>query len=346
MSNINLPFLQTINVGHCKIGDGHPVFLIAEAGVAHFGNPEKADRLVDLAAEAGADAFKTQAFITDDLISKRSGDWYERMRPKEVDLPFFLRMKKRCEDQGLIFLCTAHDESALRWADELEVPAYKIGSGERGNWPFLSATAKRGKPIILSTGMYSKDDVEQAISILSESGCCELALLHCVTAYPVPYAEANLGAMAELKHLFRGPVGYSDHTQGEHVSLAAVALGAKVIEKHITLDFDVPNAQDWKVSLGSGNFPDFVKRVREVEAALGTGSLDIQDCERPSQFWALKSLVATRFLAAGAVIDAAMLTAKRPGDGLPPSELPRIIGRKLAREIEEDMPIRVEDLEA
>ena len=95
MSNINLPFLQTINVGHCKIGDGHPVFLIAEAGVAHFGNPEKADRLVDLAAEAGADAFKTQAFITDDLISKRSGDWYERMRPKEVDLPFFLRMKKR-----------------------------------------------------------------------------------------------------------------------------------------------------------------------------------------------------------------------------------------------------------
>jgi N-acetylneuraminate synthase/N,N'-diacetyllegionaminate synthase len=312
--------------------------------VAHFGDPDKADTLVDLAADAGADVFKTQAFVTDTLVSSHLEEWRDRLRPKEVSLEFLRRMKDRCDGRGIVFMCTAHDEKALEWVDDLDVPAYKIGSGERGNTPYLREIAKRGKPVILSTGMYGEEDIGVALGAFADAGCRELAILHCITSYPTPFDQVNLRAMERIREIFPGPVGYSDHTKGGHAALAAVALGADVIEKHIALDFDVPNAQDWKVSAGPDDLSDLIRRLREVEAMLGEGRIKVQDCERPALNWALKSLVATRDLPAGTVLEPDMVAAKRPGGGLPPSDMDSILGRRLTFAVSADQAITKDGL--
>ena len=334
----------SITIGERAVGGGAPVLVIAEAGVAHFGDPDKADALVDLAADAGADVFKTQAFVTDNLVSSRLAEWRDRLRPKEVSFAFLRHMKDRCDSRGILFMCTAHDEKALAWVDDLDVPAYKIGSGERGNTPYLREIAKRGKPVILSTGMYREEDIGEALETFADVGCRELAILHCITSYPAPFDQVNLRAMERIRKIFPGPVGYSDHTEGGHAVLAAVARGADVVEKHIALDFDVPNAQDWKVSAGPDDLPDLIRRLREVEAMLGEGRIEVQDCEWPALDWALKSLVATRDLPAGTVLGSDMVTAKRPGGGLAPSELESVLGRRLKEALDTDQPITRDSL--
>ena len=334
-----MTFASSFTLAHRRVGADAPILFIAEAGVAHFGDASKADALVDLAANAGADVFKTQAFSTDELVSARLPEWRRRLRPKEVGLPFLARMKERCDHRGLTFMCTAHDETALGWVDELDVPAFKIGSGERGNTPFLRKIASRGKPIILSTGMYRRDDIEQALTTMAESGCRELALLHCVTSYPVPDPQVNLRAMDALRSLFPGPVGYSDHTQGHDAVLAAAARGAHIVEKNIALDFDIPDAQDWKVSAGPDDLAVLVRSVRRIEAMLGKETIGVQDCEQPALGWALKSLVAARDLPAGVVLAADMVVAKRPGGGLAPHEISSVLGRRLKVSVSADQAI-------
>jgi N,N'-diacetyllegionaminate synthase len=337
-------FDHTFEISGRPVGGDAPVLFIAEAGVAHFGDPEKADALVDMAAAAGADVFKTQAFQTDRLVSARAPEWRDRLRPKEVGFFFLERMKDRCEKRNLIFMCSAHNEGALDWVRELDVPAFKIGSGERGNLPYLAATARLGKPLILSTGMYREADVSEALTAISNAGCRHLALLHCVTSYPTPRDQVNLRAMEALKAIFPGPVGWSDHTEGGHVLLAAVAMGAKIVEKHITLDFDVPNAQDWKVSAGPDDLRGLIQSVRDVEAALGKPVLEVQDCEAPALEWALKSLVAARDLEEGTALSREMIEIKRPGGGLPPTEFDTIVGRTLRRRIRAEHFIELDDL--
>jgi N,N'-diacetyllegionaminate synthase len=339
-----MPFNPSFTIGDRHIGAGAPVFIIAEGGVNHFGDLTKALALVDLAASAGADAFKTQIFATDQLVSNRLPDWQERLRPKEITFDFLRRMKERCDQKGIIFLCTAHEESTLPWLDSLEVPAFKIGSGERDNIPYFLEVARREKPVILSTGMYDLNKVKGTLEIFADAGCQDLALLHCVTSYPTPYAEVNLRAIQTLKEIFPGPVGYSDHTDGHHAALAAVALGGAIVEKHITLDFNVPGAQDWKVSAGPEDFPLLVQHLREVEAALGSGVKAVQHCEASALTWALKSLVATRNLSAGTVLTEDMVIAKRSGAGLAPVHLPKILGRKLSLDLKADQPLEWEHL--
>jgi N,N'-diacetyllegionaminate synthase len=338
-------FSETFAIAGRRIGAGESTYVIAEAGVAHFGDPGKALALVDLAADGGADAFKTQAFTTDALISARLPEWRDRLRPKEVGFDFIARMKQRCDQRGITFLCTAHDPSVLPWLDELEVPAYKIGSGERGNTPFLRELARRGKPMILSTGMYEERHLAEVLAAIAGEGLEELALLHCVTSYPTPLEQVNLRAMDRMRELFAGPVGYSDHTQGHQVVLAAVARGASIVEKHITLDFNVPNAQDWKVSCGPDDFAAFVREIREVETALGRPVKEVQPCEQAALDWALKSLVAARDLPAGTVLEPGHLLSKRPGDGLPPSRQDELLDKRLARPVAKDTALRLEDLE-
>ena len=340
-----MSFRRQFSVDNKLIGHDAPVYVIAEAGVAHFGDPGKALALVDLAAEGGADAFKTQAFTTDALISVRLPEWRDRLRTKEVGFEFIARMKQRCDQRGITFLCTAHDPSVLPWLDELQVPAYKIGSGERGNTPFLRELARRGKPMILSTGMYEECHLAEVFSAIAGEGLEELALLHCVTSYPTPLDQVNLRAMDRMRELFAGPVGYSDHTQGHQVGLAAVARGASIVEKHITLDFNVPNAQDWKVSCGPDDFAVFVREIREVEAALGRSVKEVQPCEQAALDWALKSLVAACDLPVGTRLEPAHLLSKRPGDGLPPSRQDELLGKRLVRPVAEDTALRLEDLE-
>lgn len=340
-----MQFQPMISIAGTPIGPGAPVYVIAEAGVAHFGDAGKAAALVDLAAEAGADAFKTQAYTTNALISARLPEWRERLRAKEVSLEFIARMKERCDRYGLTFLCTAHDRSVVPWLQELQVPAFKVGSGERGNLPFLCELAGHGRPMILSTGMYEEIHLVETLDALYRAGLRHLALLHCVTSYPTPSHQVNLRVMDRMRELFGGPVGYSDHTSDHRAVLAAVARGANIVEKHITLDFDVPNAQDWKVSCGPDDFADFVKEIRDVEVMLGRPNLAIQECERPALNWALKSLVVARPLPAGTRIQAHHLDAMRPGDGLPPAQFRSVIGRRLKCSLEEGDLVRWEDLE-
>jgi N-acetylneuraminate synthase/N,N'-diacetyllegionaminate synthase len=298
-----------------------------------------------MAAEAGADAFKTQAYTTNALIAPSLPEWRERLRAKEVSFAFIEKMKERCDRYGLTFMCTAHDLSVLPWLEELHVPAFKVGSGERGNIPFLRELAKYGKPMILSTGMYEEKHLLEAISALSESGLGQLALLHCVTSYPTPITQINLRAMDRMRELFNGPIGYSDHTSDHRAVFAAVARGAAIIEKHITLDFNIPNAQDWKVSCGPEDLTDFIKGVRDVEVMLGSRELTIQECEQPALNWALKSLVAAKSLPAKTIIEPYHLNVMRPGSGLPPSMMEFVLGRRLKNSLHEGDPLQWDNLE-
>ncbi len=281
---------------------------------------------------------------TDALISRLSPEWRRRLGAKALPPAAFRQVADHCARRGITFLATAHDEPSLAVLDELAVPAYKIGSGEVGNWGFIEKVCRRGKPVIISTGMYAWEEVQAALAAARRAGNREIALLHCVTRYPTPPAEANLLALRTLAAGFEGVCGYSDHTAGFHIPLAAVALGAALIEKHISLDFDVPDAQDWKVSCGPHDLADFVRQAREVRAALGDGRKQPGEEELKSRAWAAKSLVAARDLPAGQALGADCLAAKRPGTGIPPHRLDEILGRVLKRPLLADDPIREEDL--
>jgi N,N'-diacetyllegionaminate synthase len=320
-------FAASFDIAGRTIGAGSPCYVIAEAGVAHFGQIEKAYGLVDLAAKAKADVVKFQHFRTDKLFGPSAPEWRERMRGRQLTDAQMEAVAAYARDIGIPFVCTGHDEESLDFLDRvIGVPAFKIGSGEVENWPYLANIACRGKPIILSTGLYTLDLIRDAIDVIGGAGCHELAILHCVTAYPADPVSVNLDAMRQIREFFPGPVGYSDHTAGTAVSLAAIALGADVLEKHITLDFNVPNAQDWKVSCGPQDFPEFVGDVRMIEAARGGAAKGLSDEERQSALWARKSVTAACDIPAGTRIAANMLILQRPGDGLPGSAIDNVIG--------------------
>jgi N-acetylneuraminate synthase/N,N'-diacetyllegionaminate synthase len=340
---VNGGLKQGFRVGDREVGPSARCLIIAEAGVSHFGDMTLARELVDLAAESGADVFKTQFFDVDSLIASRASDWRDRLRPRNLTLDDALELKSRCDGKGILFMSTAHDATRIEWLRRLEVPAVKVGSGERNNPDFLRALAVLGKPMIVSTGMYGELDVREAVQACRSGGCTELALLHCVTAYPAPPADINLRAMARLAEIFPGPVGYSDHTEDFLAVYAAVARGARIIEKHITILRDVPNAHDWKVSAGPENLKQLVEDIRRIEVMLGHGRKEPAPSDLAGARWATKSLVAARDLPAGHVLCSDDLVAKRPGDGLPPNRIFEILGRRLTRPIGADEPIQPDD---
>jgi N,N'-diacetyllegionaminate synthase len=340
-----MPFASRFEVAGRAVGEGAPVFVIAEAGVAHFGSEEKAYRLVDLAVQGGADAVKFQIFDVDALISQELPDWRERLSSRQLPYDAFARIQAYSRDKGITFFATAHDEPSLEFLASLDVPLYKVGSGEVGNWPFLQRVASLGKPMIFSTGMYRLEQVEQALTALTTTGNPEVAVLHCVTRYPTPPEEVSLGNMVRLRERFPVITGYSDHTRGFHFPLAAVALGARIIEKHISLDFDVPNAQDWKVSCGPHDLAEFIRQLREVEAGLDVRATGPTAGERESLAWAAKSLVLARSLPAGARLAPTDLASKRPGTGISPARIADVVGRTLRTALPRDKVLNWEDLE-
>ena len=340
----NFDFAPQFSIGSRRVGGDAPCFIIAEAGVAHFGDWDLACQLVDSAATAGADAFKTQFFDVEALIAARASEWRDRLRPRNLDFKQARALKDRCESRGLAFMSTAHDETRISWLAELDVPAVKVGSGERNNPAFLEKLAALSRPMIVSTGMYTEADVEEAVAACRRGGCRALALLHCVTSYPAPDVDVNLRAMDRLRALFDGPVGYSDHTPDHLAVLLAVGRGAKVVEKHITILRDVPNAHDWKVSAGPEDFSRLVANIRRAEAMLGSGEKVPAPSEQAGMSWALKSLVARTNLPQGHVLSPDDLVAKRPGDGLPPTWAGKLVGRIVVRPIPADTPVTEKDL--
>jgi N-acetylneuraminate synthase/N,N'-diacetyllegionaminate synthase len=337
-------FQDSFEIGGRPVGGGAPCLFIAEAGVAHFGDMEMAIQLVELAAAAGADVFKTQVFDVDQMIAAEMPEWRERLRPRNLSLAEFKELKALCDERGLLFMATAHDESRIPWLEELQVPAIKVGSGERNNPVFLRRLAELGRPMVVSTGMYDERDVQEALAACADGDCDQVALLHCVTAYPTPEAEVNLAAMDRLAELFEGPVGYSDHTADHLAVLAAAARGAEIIEKHITILRDVPNAQDWKVSAGPEDLATLIADIRRIEALIGHGRKEPAAAEEEGQTWATKSVVARRDLDAGTVLEMNDLTTKRPGSGIPANQMELVVGRTLKRAVRADTLLQADDL--
>lgn len=321
------------------VGPGHPCFIIAEAGVNHNGDMGLAKSLVEAAARAGADAVKFQTFRAEKMVSAEAPkatyqiettdaaeSQLDMLRSLELSPEMHHELKSVCQDQGVLFLSSAFDHESVDLLADLEVPALKVPSGEITNLPLLAYMAQKGKPLIVSTGMADLAEVAEAVQAIEDTGSRELTLLHCVSNYPADAADVNLNAMDTMYRAFGVPVGYSDHTQGIHIPLAAVALGACVIEKHLTLDRSLPGP-DHRASLEPGEFGEMVSGIRAVESAMGSGRKQPAPSEANTADVARKSLTAAADIPAGTVLSSNLITAMRPGTGLPPAIYRHLLGR-------------------
>lgn len=339
------------------VGPGHPVLIVCEAGVTNYGDVGLATRQIDAAAAAGADVVKFQVWRTERLVSRRVAerlardlgqDWFARLKSKELGRRDLVELHRHAAGRGMIFSATAHDEVSLEFIDrELDVPFFKIGSGEAHNTPFLESVARRRKPVVISFGFQSDGEVSAALATLRTAGTRAVVPLHCVTEYPTPADLADLGRIERLRRLLGTPIGYSDHTVGWHIPLAAVALGACLIEKHLTFDKADPRSLDNPGALLPDEFRRFVQEVRDVERSLQEPPVEmgVRSAVR-ARAWAGPSVVAARPIAARTVIDASMLALKRPAQGgLGPNALAALIGRTARRDIPEDEQVTDEDLE-
>lgn len=330
-----------IAIADRAIGEGAPCFVIAEAGVNHNGEPALAHVLIDTAAAAKADAVKFQTFHAERLAlaSAPKAAYQEGNGPigesqldmlRRLELPdgVVRELAAHCRDRGILFLSSPFDEESADFLDTLGVAAFKVPSGELTNSPFLRHLAGKGKALIMSTGMADMAEVEAAVDTVRAADDPPLALLHCVSSYPADPADCNLRAIAALAETFGVPVGWSDHTTGIDIAVAAVALGAAILEKHFTTDRALPGP-DHRASLEPGELAAMVAAVRRVESALGSGVKRPAASEAATAGVARKSLVAVRDLAAGTVIAATDLAARRPGTGIPPSRQGDLLGRRL-----------------
>jgi N-acetylneuraminate synthase/N,N'-diacetyllegionaminate synthase len=337
----------TITLGGRAVGAGAPVFVIAEAGVNHNGDPALAHQLIEIAAAAGADAVKFQTFRSEALVSRHAPkapyqvettggaeSQLDMLRRLELSGETFVALAEACRRRGLLFLSSPFDIASADDLEALGVVAFKTGSGELTNLPLLEHLAAKGRPIIVSTGMATLDEVETAVATVRGRGT-PLALLHCVSAYPAPPEECNLRAMDSLRERFGCPVGFSDHTPGITVAVAAIARGASILEKHFTVDRSLPGP-DHRASLDPGELTALIAAVRQVEAALGDGQKRPTPAELPTRTVARKSLVAARALRRGEALTAAAVAVKRPGTGIAPGDLPRALGRRLRRDLDVD----------
>ena len=332
-------------LGGRAIGGGHPCFVIAEAGVNHNGSRQLALALVDAAAAAGADAVKFQTFRADALATpaapkaeyqRRTTDGDESqlamLRRLELTVEDHLALMTRCSERGIEFLSSPFDEASGDLLERLGVPAFKVPSGELTNLSLLRHLAAKRRPLIVSTGMATLDDVQAAMMTMRAAGAEAITLLHCVSAYPAMAADANLRAMATMAEAFGVPVGYSDHVAGCEVALAAVALGACVLEKHLTLDCAM-SGPDHQASLEPSDFAALVASIRTVERALGSGEKQPAEAEFEVARAARRSLVAAQTITRGAALEAAMVAVRRPGTGLAPARLGELLGRQAVADI-------------
>ncbi|HNR50445.1 MAG TPA: N-acetylneuraminate synthase [Deltaproteobacteria bacterium] len=332
------------------------VFIIAEAGVSHNGSLETAKALVRQAGMAGADAVKFQTFRADALAAEGlEKAWYQKktsnaeesqlsmLRRLELGVEEHRELVRFCRSQRIMFLSTPFDEQSADLLESLGVPMLKIGSGELTNLPFLRHVARKRRPMIISTGMANLGEVEDALEVVLSAGNREITLLHCVTEYPAPPMEVNLRAMQTLHRAFGFPVGYSDHTEGIEIAVAAAALGASVIEKHFTLDRSA-EGPDHRSSLDPPMFADMVRAIRNVEDAMGDGRKRPAPCEIKNIPMARRSVVALGAISKGRVITRDLLAIKRPGDGIAPRDMDKIVGLKARRSIPAHKAITWDDL--
>ena len=343
------------------------VLIIAEAGVNHNGSIEIAKQMVDKAVDAGVDIIKFQTFKSEKLVSKaaRQAEYQQRNIGKKDEGQLAMLKKLElsqqdheeliayCNKKGIRFFSTAFDMESIDYLHSLNMGLWKIPSGEITNYPYLRKIASYGEPIILSTGMCELSDIKAAVNVINEfwptANCqlptansqqptADITILHCNTEYPTPYQDVNLKAMLEIAETFKVKFGYSDHTQGIEVPIAAVALGASVIEKHFTLDKTM-EGPDHKASLEPEELKAMVQAIRHIEQALGTGHKTISESERKNIEIARKSIVAACPIKAGELLTEDNLTVKRPGTGISPMRWNEVVGTFAVKDFEEEEPI-------
>ena len=344
--------MSTIDIGGRPVGLGHPCFVIAEAGSNHDGKLEQAYRLIDIAVATGADAVKFQLFSAEKIAAQTQEDiaqlrdefgefgdnLYEFYKKLETPSEWLAELKQYSDEKGIVFLVTPFDEEAADQLAAIDVAAYKIASFEMVHIPLLRHVAKLGKPVIVSTGMGDLADMEDVVDVFREVANDQLVLLHCGISYPMPFAEVNLAAMDTMRQAFQVPVGYSDHTPGITVPVAAVARGADMIEKHYTLDTDL-SGPDHLFSLGPEEFKRMVEAIRNTEAAIGSPIKRLNPSEQVHYNRGRRSLFAAVDIPEGTEIREDMLAVLRPGTGMAPRYLNIIEGRKARRAIKAHEPI-------
>ncbi len=335
--------------------------IIAEAGVNHNGDMDIARKLIDAAADAGADYVKFQTFKTEKLVSpKAEKASYQKKNTGDGDNSQFAMLKKlelseenhhelisHCRKRNISFLSTGFDTDSIDFLDTLGIPFYKIPSGEIDNKPYLRHIAAKRKPVILSSGMSELDEIIQAIEVLEQGGITRemISVLHCNTEYPTPMQDVNLLAMCDIAKQLGVKTGYSDHTLGIEVPIAAVALGAVIIEKHFTLDRNMPGP-DHKASLEPAELKAMVSAIRNIELALsGSGKKEAGEGELKNRNIARKSIHIVSDLKAGHILKMDDLIMRRPGDGISPMEIDRVVGKKLLKDAAEDTKLLWEDIE-
>jgi N,N'-diacetyllegionaminate synthase len=331
------------------------IFIIAEAGVNHNGNIEIAKKMIEVAKQCGADAVKFQTFKTEEVISKHAPKAeYQKLNTgetksqlemvKKLELSFedFIELKEYCDKVGIIFLSTPFDFQSIEFLHSLGLEIFKIPSGEITNLPYLEKIGKLRKKIILSTGMADLGEIEDALDILISNGTERenITLLHCNTEYPTPYEDVNLLAMITIREAFKVKVGYSDHTLGIEVPIAAAALGASIIEKHFTLDKNM-EGPDHRASLEPYELKAMIDAIRNIEKALGNGIKKPSKSEIKNRDIVRKSIVAKRNIRKGEIFTEDNITVKRPGTGISPMRWYEVLGKNAIKDFKEDDIIEI-----
>lgn len=345
-----------IIIGNKRVGENEPVFIVAEAGVNHNGNLDLAKKLIDVAKHSGADAVKFQIFKAEKIATQHAEKAEYQVKAKnknqsqlamlkrlELKEEIVKKLSNHAREKRIVFLASPFDKESVDLLNSLEVPAFKIASGEITNLPLLKYVAEKKKPIILSTGMSMPDEIEDALKVIRENGTEDIVLLHCVTSYPAREEEINLRVIETLRRRFMIPIGFSDHTLGITVPIAAVALGAVLIEKHFTLDRRLPGP-DHKASLEPNELKEMIKGIRDVEKALGNGVKKLTKQEKEIRKKVRRSIVARVRIPKDTIITEVMLDIKRPGVGIEPKYLNKIIGKKAKKTMEPDDLISFENL--
>lgn len=310
-------------------------FLIAEVGNNHEGDFGLAREMVHLAAEAGVDAVKFQTFRTEQFICRDDESRFQRLKSFELEYEQFAELGEVARASGLVFISTPLDMESAGFLDG-QVDAFKIASSDNNFWPLIDFAAASGKPVILSTGLAGLEEIRAAAShIRSCQGAADntngLGVLHCVSSYPTPLEQANLGAIRVLQNALPDcSVGYSDHTQGIEAAIAAVAMGSVIVEKHFTIAHDHSDFRDHQLSADPAEMKELVQRVRAVETMMGTGRLGMEECERDNEPLIRRSIAARTPLQAGHTVRDNDLIWVRPGDGLPPGQESQVVGRTLS----------------
>ena len=348
--------MRKIKIAGRPVGEGEPCFIIAEAGVNHNGDINLAKKLIDIAKEAGADAVKFQTFRAEEMVTKNAKkaeyqkettgtkeSQFEMIKRLELTESDFKELYNYTLEKGEIFLSSPFDKVSVELLDRLGVPAFKIPSGEITNSPLLKHIARKKKPIILSTGRSTLGEIEEALEVMRQEGMEEIILLHCVSCYPAKIEDMNLRAMETSKHAFKLPVGLSDHTMGITIPIAAVALGACILEKHFTLDKNLPGP-DHRASLEPQELKQMVQAIRDVEKARGDGIKKPTQEEKENKKAARRSIVAKVDIPKGTIIAEEMLDIKRPGTGIEPRYLNLVVDAKAVRGIKQNGAINWEML--